>query len=226
MTTVLEVIQRISFLAALPAIAGLLVALALLLVGQRWQIHALGMAILYFFAALLYTRVIRPEVAVIKLLIGWMIALTLYMTGRHLSAQQREQAERSEQPEDETSAPVRPRFSLAAGAPLRGLVLIAVFIVACAGSRRFPLPQVPDDVGLACYLLGIGGMFLMGLSEDPFRAGLGLLTFLVGFDLFFGTLEPSLVVAGLLGAASFLIALAVTFLAVTHAAQWEGEQRL
>ena len=57
----------------------------------------------------------------------------------------------------------------------------------------------------------------MGLSEDPFRAGLCLLTFLSGFDLFFGALEPSLVVAGLIGSASFLIARAVTFLAVSHA---------
>ena len=103
---------------------------------------------------------------------------------------------------------------------LRACLLVIILVVAQAGARRFPLPQIPDDVGFACYMLGIGGLFLTGLSEDPFRAGLGLLTFLSGFDLFFGALEPSLVVAGLLGSASFLIALAVTFLAVAHAAQW------
>jgi hypothetical protein len=223
MTTILQAIERISALAAMPATAGLLVALALLLMGHRWQIHALGMAILYFSAALLYARVIRPEVAVVKLLIGWMIALTLYMTGRYLSAQHREAAERPEEDQPEAAGPpvARRRVPLAAGVPFRGLVLIAIFIVAQAAARRFPLPQIPEDVGLACYMLGVGGVFLMGLSEDPFQAGLGLLAFLVGFDLFFGALEPSLVVAGLLGAASFLVALAVTFLAVTHAARWE-----
>ncbi|MGD1996368.1 MAG: hypothetical protein PVH62_06310 [Anaerolineae bacterium] len=216
MTTILEIIERLSFLAAMPAVAGLFIALALLLVMERWQMHALGMAILYFFAALLHTRVIHPEVAAIKLLIGWMIALTLYLTGRRLSEQQ-------EAGEEESSEPTRPPFSMAAGTPLRALILIAVFVIAQASSIRFPLPEVPADVGLACYLLGTGGLFLMGLSEDPFRAGLGLLTFLAGFDLLFGVLEPSLVVAGLLGAAGFLIALGVTFLAVTHAAQ-EGNQ--
>jgi len=219
MATVLEIINRISFLAAMPSVVGLLAALALLLVARRWQMHSLGMAALYFFAALLHTRVIRPEVALVKLIIGWMIALALYMTGRHLSGLQEGPGGEGEAVEGE-----RPRFSLAAGAPLRILVLVAVFIIAQGISRRFSLPQVPGDVGLACYLLGTGGLFLMGLSEDPFRAGLGVLTFLAGFDLLFGALEPSLVVAGLIGVADFLVALAVTFLAVTHAGQWEGER--
>jgi hypothetical protein len=219
-TTILEIIERISFLATLPSVVGLIVALALLLVGQRWQIHALGMAILYFFATLLYTRVILPQVAVVKLLIGWMIALTLYLTGRHLSAGQREGMEPSEEPEKSAPAPPPERLGLTAGAPFRGLVLIAILVVALAASRRFPLPEIPQDVGLACYLLGIGGVFLAGLSEDPFQAGLGLLAFLTGFDLLFSALEPSLAVAGLMGTANFLIALAVTFLAVTHAARW------
>ena len=222
MTTILEIIDRISFLAALPSVVGLLVALFLLMVGQRWQIHALGMALLYFFAALLYTRVIRPEIAVVKLLIGWMIALTLYLTGGNLSAR-RQELQKSKEESDETPAD---RFAVAAGAPFRGLVLIAVAILALASARRFPLPQVPNDVGMACYLLGIGGIFLTGLSEDPFQAGLGLLAFLTGFDLLFSALVTSLVVIGLVGAASFLITLAVTFLAVTHAAQWTKGQKL
>lgn len=229
MTTILEAIERISFLAAMPAVIGLIVAMAMLLVSRRWQIQVLGMAILYFFATLLYTRVIRPEVAVIKLLIGSMITLTLYMTGRHISLQEEErvrqkQEEEPEEEEEEGEKPTPPstRFSLPPGVPLRALVLVSILVVALAGSQRYPLPQIPDDVGLACYLLVLSGVFLMGLSEDPFRAGLGLLTFLVGFDLFYGPLEPSLVVTGLLGAANFLVTLAVTFLAVTYAAQWEG----
>ncbi|MBN1180229.1 MAG: hypothetical protein JXD18_13540 [Anaerolineae bacterium] len=220
MTTILELVDRISFLAAMPAVGAIFVSLALLLIVRRWQLHALAMAIMYFFSALLYTRVIRPEVAVVKLLIGWMIALTLYMTGRYLTALQ-EGAEKTTG-EEQTARP--PRFSLAAGAPLRSLVLLTVLMVALAAFVRFPLPQVPGDVGLACYLLAIGGVFLMGLTEDPFRSGMGLLMFLTGFDLFFGALEPSLVVAGLLGVMNFLVALAVTFLSVTHAAQWESGQ--
>ncbi|HEY77259.1 MAG TPA: hypothetical protein G4O00_13975 [Thermoflexia bacterium] len=211
METILEIIQRISFLAAMPAVAGIGVALGLLLILRRWQMHALGMALLYFFVALLHTRVIRPEVAVVKLLIGWMITMALYLTGRYLSERERERTEEEE-------GPLVPR-----DAPFRGLLLVAVYTLAVGGSVRYPLPQVPGDVNLACYLLGVGGLVLMGLSEEPFRAGLGILTFLAGFDLLFGALEPSLVVAGLLGATNFLSALAVTYLAVTHVSKHEVE---
>jgi uncharacterized membrane protein len=215
METILEVIERISFLATTPSLIGLFVALALLLLSRRWRIHALGMALIYFFTSLLHTRVIHPGVAAVKLLIGLMVALTLYMTGRHLSELEREESEQNGEPRKKW-------FSIAADTPFRALILAIAFVVARMGSVRFPLPQVPSDVDLACYLLGTGGLFLMGLSEDPFKAGLGLLTFLAGFDLLFGALEPSLVVAGLLGAACFLIALAVTFLAVTDATRQES----
>jgi hypothetical protein len=100
---------------------------------------------------------------------------------------------------------------------LRILVLLVVLVIAYLGSYVLPPPEVPSHIGLACYLLVVGGLLLVGMSEDPQRVGIGLLIFLAGFDLFFGALEPSLAVAGLLGAASFLIALVVTFLAVTRA---------
>jgi len=61
------------------------------------------------------------------------------------------------------------------------------------------------------------GLFLAGMAEEPLGAGLGLLVFLNGFDLFFGALEPSLVVAGLLGLVQFLITLAVAYLALARA---------
>ncbi|HIE37932.1 MAG TPA: hypothetical protein EYP77_02500 [Anaerolineae bacterium] len=218
MGTVLEFIDRFSFLAAAPSIAGLFVALGMLLLTRRWQVHVLGMLILYFFVALLHTRVIRPEVALVKALIGWLICLALYVTGRYVDRR------RGEGREEGATEPSRIRRlpPLAADTPLRSLILLTILVIAYAGSVYFPLPQVPGHVGLACYLLGVGGLFLVGMAEDPLRAGLGLLAFLAGFDLFFGALEPSLAVVGLLGASGFLIALAATFLAVTHATVEEG----
>lgn len=220
MDTVLAFIDRVSFLAAMPAIAGVFAALGMLLLTRSWQLQVLGMAILYFFVALLHTRVIRPEVALVKALMGWLICLTLYVTGQYIASRQK--------PSQEPAAGDPPQAwwrlpPLAADTPLRVLVLLVGFVIAYTGSAHFPLPQVPGHVGMACYLLLVGGLFLTGMAEDPLRVGLGLLAFLAGFDLFFGTLEPSLAVAGLLGAAGFLIALAVTFLAITHAVAEGGQ---
>mgnify|MGYP000473091889 CR=1 FL=1 len=215
METLLELINRLSFLAAMPAVFGLFIALGMILVTRRWQIEVLALVLLYFFVGLLHSRIIRPEVALVKALIGWLLCLTLYVTGRYL---------------DERSGKRRPRMQeerlrwlppLAADTPLRILVLLVVVVIAYLGSVYLPLPQVAGHVGLACYLLAAGGLLLVGISEEPLRVGIGLLLFLSGFDLFFGALEPSLVVAGLFGASNFLIALAVIFLAVTHAAAQE-----
>ncbi len=216
METLLELIDRISFLAAMPAVLGVFVALGMILITQRWQIEVLALVILFFFVGLLHTRIIRPEVALIKALIGWLISLTFYVTGRYLD-------ERRGQ--GEAVAPqrvVRWLPFLHADSPLRVLVLLVVLVVAYAGSVYLPLPQLAEHVVLACYLLAVSGLLLAGMSEEPQRVGIGLLLFVTGFDLFFGALEPSLVVAGLVGAAEFLIALAVTFLSVTRAAAEEG----
>ncbi len=217
MSTILQFIDRVSFLAAMPAIVGLFIVLSVLMISRAWQTQVLGMVVLYLLVGLLNTRVIRPEVALIKALIGWLICLTFYVTGRYLD----EQGGRGKKSLVEPRQGWRP--FLAADVPLRLLVVLAVLVIAYAGSLTFPLRQVPGDINLACYLLVVGGLFLAGMSEEPLRVGLGLLIFLAGFELFFGALEPSLVVVGLLGATGFLITLAVTFMAVTHAAA--GEER-
>ena len=54
------------------------------------------------------------------------------------------------------------------------------------------------------------------------QVGFGLLTFLSGFDLFYVALEQSLAVAALLGAVSFLIALAAAYLRAAEIVIAEG----
>jgi hypothetical protein len=94
------------------------------------------------------------------------------------------------------------------------LVTLTAYVVAFA----IPLPQLPPGLTGVCYLLIGLGVLLLGLSQDPVRVGLGLLTFLSGFDLFYIALEPSLVVTGLLGSISFVIALGMAYLRTAHVA--------
>jgi hypothetical protein len=104
------------------------------------------------------------------------------------------------------------------------LTAMLIVIVAYTAALRFPLPEIPSDITLACYLLAGLGLLLIGLSDAPLQVGLGLLTFLSGFDLFYVALEPSLAVAGLLGAVSFIIALAMAYLRIAQlTADGDGE---
>ncbi|MCK4451140.1 MAG: hypothetical protein KAX26_11155 [Anaerolineae bacterium] len=84
-------------------------------------------------------------------------------------------------------------------------------------SKRYPLPEVPSDIGLACYWLASLGLLVLMLTEEPLKAGMGLLTLVTGFELFYSALERSLSVVGFLGIANFLIALAIAHLAASRA---------
>lgn len=215
MPTLEELVERVSFLAAMPSVAGLLITAGLLILGRDWRLRVLALTFQYFFVSLLLTRLIRLEVAAIKGLIGWLICMVFYVTERRVGGLAR--------PQPVAAAEQRwRRWAMSAQTSFYLLATLLVAVAAYTAALRLPLPQVPPDVTLACYLLAGLGLLLVGLSEDPARAGMGLLTFLAGFDLFYVALEPSLAVAGLLGAVSFLITLAAAYLRTMQAVAETG----
>lgn len=210
MPTLVDLLARVSFLAAMPAVVGILVTAGLLVISRDWRVNVIALAAQYFFVVLLLTRQIRLEVAAVKGLIGWMICTVFYLTERQGSTIERTLATEG------TSPPQRQRWVVSARASSCLLAAMLIAVVAYAAALRFPLPEIPSDITLACYLLAGLGLLLIGLSDAPLQVGLGLLTFLSGFDLFYVALEPSLAVAGLLGAVSFIIALAVAYLRIAQ----------
>ncbi len=218
MPTLVDLLARVSFLAAGPAVAGVFVTAGLLVVSRDWRLNVIALTAQYFFVVLLLTWLIRLEVAAVKGLVGWMICMVFYLTERRASV--------LEQPSAAAGAAAsqrRRRWVMSARASFCLLAGLLVSVAAYTAALRIPLPEVPTDITLACYLLAGLGLLLIGLSEAPMQVGLGLLTFLSGFDLFYVALEPSLAVAGLLGAVSFLIALATAYLrAAQIAAGGEG----
>lgn len=215
MDTFIQWVERLATVATTPAQIGLFVALGIMLMARRWPLQVLGMALMYGVVGILHARIIRPEVVLVKLLVGLMVCLAMAATGRSTAVPSVDE-ERDETRSSLRRGLFRGPFRVADDVPLRGGALLAAFVIAYAGSVRFPLPQVPFLVSLACYLLAVVGLFLAGMSEEPLPVGLGLLAFLNGFDLFFGALEPSLVVAGLLGMVQLLVTLAVAHLALSR----------
>jgi len=208
MPTLLDLLERVSFLAAMPAVAGIFITAGILVVSRDWRLNSLALTVQYFFVVLLLSRLIRLEVAAVKGLVGWLICMVFYLTERRASTLK-------QPPPAEESALVSQRWRrwiISAQASFHLLAGILISVAAYTAALRIPLPQVPGDITLACYLLAGLGLLLVGLSDDPMQVGLGLLTFLSGFELFYIALEPSLAIAGLLGAVSFLVALAAAYL--------------
>jgi hypothetical protein len=211
----------VAFLAATPAVIGVFVTASLLIVSQDWRLNVIALTGQYFFLALLMTQVVRVEMAAVKGLIGWLVCLVVYLTEQQAQLLARHS-------DGESNLSVQSWFTarvegwrshgISARAAFGFLTVLLVALTAYAVAVAIPLPQLPPGLTGVCYLLIGLGVLLLGLSKDPVRVGLGLLTFLSGFDLFYVALEPSLVVAGLLGSISLVIALGMAYLRTAHVA--------
>lgn len=218
MPTLNELLTRVLSLTTTPAVIGILVTTSLLIVSQDWRVNLIALAVQYFFGVFLLTRQIRLEMAAIKGLIGWLNCLVFYLTERSISSPGLPASG-----EDTPASRRWRRWVMSARASFGLLATLLIAVVAYAAARTFPLPVVSVDITVACYVLAGLGMLLVGLSGDPFKVGMGLLTFLLGFDLFYVALVPSLVVAGLLGAINFVIVLAMAYVKTTQFAARDEE---
>lgn len=203
------------FLATMPAVIGVLVTATLLVISRDWRLSVVALAGQYVFVATLMTQVTRVEMAAVKGLIGWVICLVFYLTEQQ--AQERERGSESDgipSLGDWFSARLEGwrREGISARAAFGFMAAVLVAAAAYVSASAMPLPQLSETLTLSCYTLAGLGILLMGLSRDALRVGVGMLMFLSGFDLFYVGLEPSLVVTGLLGAISFVIALGMAYL--------------
>ena len=238
--TLPDVLAKLSFLTTTPAIVGLVITASLIVVIRDWRFSLAALLGQYVLVGLLLTRLIQPQVALTKVLIGDLVCVVLYLTARLVSESseapplEREDAKdgRSRRPASPTLRlrsgqasnlqPPTSNFQLPTSKTRRGasrpdfafrlLATLFVGLAVYSLSERYPLPEVPSDIGFACYWLASMGLLVLVLTEEPLKAGMGLLTLITGFELFYSVLERSLSVVGFLGIANFLIALAIAYL--------------
>jgi hypothetical protein len=176
------------------AIIGLILLLGtgtLLLLVRDWR-YSIGLLGLQYLAMFIVILSMWPvSIALIKLMVGWMVAAVLSTSG---TAQQ---AFREE--------PLLPmgrifRVTLA--------FLVFAFVVSIAPQLNTLLPEINVWI-LRCGLLSIGlGLVHIGISTRPFRIILGILTILTGFEIIYAAVEFSFLVIGLLAGINLAMALA------------------
>ena len=221
MPTLPQVLAKLSLLTTTPAIIGLVVTASVIVVVRDWRFSLAALLGQYVLVGLLLMRLIQPQVALTKVLIGDLVCVILYLTGCLVG--QDEKGSTSEQGNADERPPLN-ETSLVDFA-FRLMATLFVGLAVYGLSRRYPLPELSPDIGFACYWLGSMGLLTLMLTEEPLKAGMGLLTFMAGFELFYSPLERSLSVAGFLGIANLLIALAISYLEASRAEQTpQGEK--
>ena len=209
MPTLTEILARLAVVPTTVALLGLAATAGLIVAITDWRACVFALATQYMLAGLLLTRVIRPEVAAIKTLIGAMICVVLYITARRAGWGKLPLEQGEEQPS-------RFQLGLMLGVPFRVMTALMGVALAFSAALKLPLANVPLEVSFGVFTLGLVGVFAIALADEPFKGGLGLLTQITGFELFYSSIEQSLAVVGFLGVINFMIALAISYLTTVH----------
>jgi hypothetical protein len=177
------------------AIAITFTAIGLLLI-RNWRYSLVLLAAQYIAMFLLVQAHWPTNMAAVKLVTGWMCAAALGITQLGLGVET----------EQERSWPEGSLFRL----------LAALLIVATLASI-FPrmdawLPDIGQPVVWgAIVLIGLGLLHL-GITLQPLRAIIGLLTLLSGFEILYAAVENSILVAALISAINLGLALTGAYL--------------
>ncbi len=181
---------------AIVVLAGLVLAI------DEWRGMLLAWAMMGTTGGILLrqTAEVPGELAGIQILNSILLALLFYLAGRRAQT-------------------VAPR--ILTGRPAvhwRFRILAALFFYVLARMMviRFPLPTVSPALLVVTYaLLGIG-LLIATLSRSPLKAGLGILTMLNGYQVFYLSVQDSLLAIGLLAGMNLLVAFLVTALTLAR----------
>ena len=200
------------------ALAAVLLAGSVLVVISDWRAGIMALLVEYAATALLMTQLVIVEVALVKLIAGLLVAGILTVTAWQLNFGR---------PARTGVLGWQTRIQVPTALPFRltAVIMVAVSALYVAGQPNLALPGLDagSAVNSASYLLMALGLLNLGLTEEPLGAGLGLLTLLLGFEIFYAAVEPSLAVVALLAGTELSVALAVSYLAALQHGSERGE---
>lgn len=222
MTTLPTIFDWLDFLSAwrgYPAVYVVLITAVLVAVAWDWRLSIFALMLQYLFVGLLYVDLLEPYLAFMKLFVGLFVCLILYFTARQVNWGRLPVDLTPE--ETRTFQPVRRlkigKFSMPLTMPMRAwlLAIIALFGLLLSQLPLLRLPLLPEESvylntavwGLA--FIGLGGMIL---ADEPLQAGMSLLLFVSGFELFYSGQEPSLSILATLAFINFGIVLTISYL--------------
>ena len=71
-----------NLLAGPPAVAGLILTAAVIFLSSHWRLSLAALLVQYLLVALTLTRLVQPELAIVRGLVGMLVVPILYMTAR------------------------------------------------------------------------------------------------------------------------------------------------
>ncbi|MBN1936970.1 MAG: hypothetical protein JW934_20080 [Anaerolineae bacterium] len=214
-------LTQLANLSGIPIVIGLVITASIIAIVRDWRFGLWALLVQYVLLGVLHLRMIPPELALVKVLVGLLICPMIYWSARWVESERTHKAEIERQkiareqgqvPLPPLSWPLRPTSWV-----FRLLVVLLLGMVLYSVSTSFPLPLIAADIAPACVWLGLIGLLTLVLTANPLPAGLGLLTLVSGFELYFDVTHPGLAGTGVLAAINLSLGLTIAYLITVDA---------
>jgi hypothetical protein len=215
-----DVIAQLAHLSGLPALIGLVITSSVIAIARDWRYALWALLIQYVLVGVLHLRMLSVELALIKMLVGVLICPMLYWAARWVESERphRAQIERHQITQEVGQVPlpplpwpVRPTNWV-----FRLLAILLLAIVLYSASNAFTVPFIAPDIAPACVWLALIGLFILVLTSEPLPAGMGLLTLVAGFELFYDVTSPGLATIGIMSTTDLLMGFAISYLIIVR----------
>lgn len=168
---------------SLPAVFLIFITASFLLISWDWRLSITFISIQYVGVFFLVAVSWPIEIAVVKVISGWMAGAVLGLAMTNV-------------PQDEwKESPL-----IASNVIFRILAasIAGLFAITAGASMVRLFPEVSTSQAYAGIIMIALGLLHLGLTTKPFRVILGLLTVLGGFEILYAAVESSILIAGLL----------------------------
>jgi len=187
----------------------------LLFLIEDWRLSVGLLTAQYLTMGLVVGRLLRPEIGFAVVLAGLFVGLMLYLSARQAGWRQRltlaSHGLRTLLANTPNSGAVFPP-----GRAFRLMTVLLAGVTAVSVAQAYPVGHLPAAVTLSVYWLMAAGVLVLLFTGHPLKVGQGLLTFLTGFEIWFITLEGSLLMVSLWAIVSLMLTLVVGYLAAVR----------
>jgi hypothetical protein len=172
----------------------------IIIVSDDFRIRITVLALQYICVAILVSLSIPLRLGIIKLITGFIVVIIFWLTNKYRKYVDKEKGDRG--------LPTGWIFKILA------VLLVSTSALGIGGIQFLKLPGIPTmSIASSTLLMGLG-LLQLGLTEQPFGIGIGLLTLMSGFEIIYSYLEPSLAVMGLIASIHVGIAIVISILEV------------
>ena len=182
---------------ALPAVIITFLTATTLLISWDWRISIFSLALQYTCVFVLVSLTWPLEIAAVKVVAGWMAGVVLGLAIINVSG-----GKFSERP------------LIVSEFVFRILAAILAGLFAFTGGAKLTtwFPEITLIQAYGGMILIALGLLHLGLTTQPFKVILGLLTVLSGFEILYAAVESSILITGLLAVVTLGLAVAGAYL--------------